>query len=303
VLILLADDLGHTDLGYTGADVDTPAIDQLAAGGVKLSSFYTWNWCAPSRGALMTGVYAPRNGYALDASGGDSGSPSAVPLRWRFLPQLLKERGYHTVGAGKWHMGYFDRSHLPEARGFDSWLGYLGGAEDYYHHNLTSRPCGFPVVDLWQADAGPNSGAFAENRSYFPRFSPYMFTEHLVRKIETHDATVEPLFVYAALQSVHAPKQVTENYWKGAASFSDDLASLCPWNETNNGHDDFTCTPQPRFEPYAGGKGDNCYCQRQITLAMVRAAVLPNRGMPPPWSHTQTEIAKMTTAHAFWQTP
>lgn len=142
-LILLADDLGHSDLGYTGvsvltmlkndcalpiawgaqldcgapegcraksrsaplagqADVATPAIDELAAGGVKLRSFYTWNWCAPSRGALLTGVYAPRNGYALDASGGDSGTPSGVPLRWKFLPQLLKERGYRTIGAGKW---------------------------------------------------------------------------------------------------------------------------------------------------------------------------------------------------------
>jgi arylsulfatase A-like enzyme len=285
VLILLADDLGHTDLGYTGATVATPVIDALAKAGVMLGSFYTWNWCAPSRGAIMTGVYAPRNGYALDASGGDSGSPSAVPLRWSFLPQLLKQRGYRTVGAGKWHMGYYDRQHLPEARGFDSWFGYLGGAEDYYHHNYTSRACGFSVVDLWQADGGAGSGAFASDASYFPQFSPYMFTEHLVRKITAHGATAAapaeapvsappappPLFVYAALQSVHSPKQVTENYWRGAASFSRELEELCPWSETDDGHSDFDCTSQPRFQGYADGKGDNCYCQRQITLAMVRA--------------------------------
>ena len=93
---------------------------------MRLSNFYTWNWCAPSRGSLLTGVYAPRNGYALDASGGDSGSPSGLPLRWTLLPQLLKARGYATVGAGKWHIGYYNKAHLPEGRGFDSWLGYLG---------------------------------------------------------------------------------------------------------------------------------------------------------------------------------
>jgi arylsulfatase A-like enzyme len=74
--------------------------------------------------ACRTGVYAPRNGYALDASGGDSGSLSGVPLRWKFLPELLKTHGnYRTLGAGKWHMGYFDEAHLPESRGFDAWLG------------------------------------------------------------------------------------------------------------------------------------------------------------------------------------
>ena len=86
VLLLLADDLGHTDLGYTGAEAPTPSIDALAAAGVRLSNFYTWNWCAPSRGSLLTGVYAPRNGYALDASGGDSGSPKRSDGRaWRPL--------------------------------------------------------------------------------------------------------------------------------------------------------------------------------------------------------------------------
>ena len=53
VLLILADDLGHADLGYSSDDVSTPAIDALAATGLKLSCMYTWNWCAPSRGALM----------------------------------------------------------------------------------------------------------------------------------------------------------------------------------------------------------------------------------------------------------
>ena len=150
------------------------------------------------------------------------------------------------------------------------------GAEDYYHHNLTSRPCQFPVVDLWQADAGAGSGAFATDPAYFPQYSAYMYTSRIVSKIGAHVAAASaapppPLFVYAALQSVHAPKQVTEEYWRQATDFSDDLAELCPWSATANGHDDFACTSQPRFQGYAGGKGDNCYCQRLITLAMVRA--------------------------------
>jgi hypothetical protein len=124
--------------------------------------------------------------YALDASlnGDDSGSSSGVPLRWSFLPQLLRERhSYATVGAGKWHMGYFDRRRLPGARGFERWLGYLGGAEDYYWHNYTSRACGFGVADLWRADAGPGSGGFVNDSTLFPCFSPFLYTDFLVQHI------------------------------------------------------------------------------------------------------------------------
>eukprot|EP01048_Picozoa_sp_COSAG05_P008370 COSAG05_NODE_634_length_8193_cov_7.035083_6_plen_113_part_00 len=72
--VCLWQDLGYADLGYSSSDSaargSTPTIDELAQSGIKLGTLYTWNWCAPSRGQLLTGVYAPRNGYALDASGG-----------------------------------------------------------------------------------------------------------------------------------------------------------------------------------------------------------------------------------------
>ena len=70
VLLILADDLGAADVGYVDSRIKTPALDALANSGIKFRAHYTWNWCAPSRGAILTGLYPPMNGYAQNASGG-----------------------------------------------------------------------------------------------------------------------------------------------------------------------------------------------------------------------------------------
>ena len=150
--------------------------------------------------------------------------------------------GYHTVGAGKWHIGYYNDAHLPENRGLDDWLGYLGGAEDYFFHNLTSRPCKVGVSDFWEGNKGP-----AQKSDYFPQYSPFIFSNYLEDHIRGHD-TEEPLFVYFAMQSVHGPTQAPKRFWDLYKKEAD--AAGCAWDDTQNGHKGFSCTPKPGFEDY-----------------------------------------------------
>lgn len=259
-------------------------LDALASEGVVLTSHYTWNWCAPSRGALLTGIYAPRNGYALNASGGDSGSPSGLPLNWTLIPALLREKaGYATVGVGKWHLGYYNQAMLPESRGFDRWLGYLGGAEDYYYHNYSSRACKTTVTDLWSGTATESQPA--NSSAFFPQYSPYLFTQFAVDSITQHCRTAAaaaaaaaaggatatptaPLFLYFAMQSVHAPLEVPEVYYK---LYSAEAAQGgCPAGAPDGS--DGVVRDVPCMSKYAGIEGgDDCFCNRLVVKAMSSA--------------------------------
>src|SRR3989442_4795981 len=133
IVHIVADDLGWKDVGFNGcADIKTPNIDKLAAGGAKFTQFYVQPMCTPTRAALMTGRYPFRYGlqtmvipgaatYGLDTS------------EW-LLPQALKESGYTTAIIGKWHLGHADLKYWPKQRGFDYAYGATIGELDYYTH-------------------------------------------------------------------------------------------------------------------------------------------------------------------------
>ena len=113
------DDLGSNDVGWNDPTVLSPEITELARGGVTLTAAYTWSWCAPSRGAFLTGRYASNSGF--QGSGGPSptgyGRIAVMPTAFEMLPAMLKRTAnYTTVMAGKWHIGYARRADLPEER-------------------------------------------------------------------------------------------------------------------------------------------------------------------------------------------
>jgi arylsulfatase A-like enzyme len=115
IVFILADDLGYSDLGCYGGEIDTPHLDELATNGLRFTQFYNTARCWPTRGALLSGYYAQQ--IHRDALPDVSGGGSGVRQRWaRLLPDFLKPAGYRSYHTGKWHIdgkvldGGFDRS-------------------------------------------------------------------------------------------------------------------------------------------------------------------------------------------------
>lgn len=134
ILFVVADDLGSNDLGYKNQVVQTPTIDGLAAQGIKMTAYYTYVNCAPTRTAFLTGRYAWRQGFFRGYNGGPQFR--ATNEGFDMLPRILKdEGGYFTVMAGKWHLGYVLKEHTPTYRGFDKFLGLCRFVIKFVPHN------------------------------------------------------------------------------------------------------------------------------------------------------------------------
>lgn len=156
IILIMADNLGHGDVGCYGCrDIETPNIDRIAAQGVRFTNFYSNGpECSPTRTALLTGRYQQRiPGLECALGTGNVGRYDdaialaeqhnlGLPPDKTVLIPLLNQAGYKTVGIGKWHLGY-ERHLLPPHHGFDYFLASLGGTIDYFYHN---EPTGQPVL-------------------------------------------------------------------------------------------------------------------------------------------------------------
>lgn len=188
-LFILADDLGYGDLSCYGAhDLHTPHLDQLAREGVRLTDFYANGpVCTPTRAALLTGRYQQRLGleWALPPEQAHLGLPPDEPT----LARRLRQRGYRTALAGKWHLGYTPER-APNAHGFERFFGLLGGNHDYFtHRNRNGQP------DLWR-DTQPVQ---------MEGYSTHLITRHAIEFLEA--MRERPFFLYVAYNAPHWPIQ------------------------------------------------------------------------------------------------
>lgn len=207
ILLILADDLGWSDVGYADSQVLTPNIDELARTGVILNQTYAYALCTPSRGSILSGVYAEKLG--LQHSVILPEQPIGLPTSFSLMPEILKQFGYKSHMVGKWHLGFCSKMYTPVDRGFDSFYGYFNAQEDYYTHRLSANIV-FGTsdgLDYWNQTKDYLEPILDKNDTY----SMFTFTDRAIDILEKHDKD-EPLFMYFSSQNVHVPINVPEKY-------------------------------------------------------------------------------------------
>lgn len=208
--MMILDDVGWADVGYHGSDFPTPVLDRLATSeGVRLDNYFAQMVCSPTRSALMTGRYPFHTGMQHPTTL-VPGTTAALPLDVPTLAEVLKGIGYNTHAVGKWHLGYARWANTPLGRGFDTYLGYMQGAVDYYNKTMGAsivsgqiKLDGLDGFDFWQ-----NQRPMWEELSTAVghRYAVDVYEEEVQRIIDNHDPS-NKLFLYYAAQNVHEPLQ------------------------------------------------------------------------------------------------
>lgn len=206
ILLIVADDLGYTDLGSFGAEISTPNLDKLARSGVRMTSFYAAPFCSPTRAMLMSGSDNHLVGFGDMAeliTAEQKGKPGYEGyLNDRVVPmaQILKDGGYRTVMAGKWHLGVPEQF-SPASRGFEqSYAMVMGGASHWGDQS------GIVALDPDK----PPKAVYRENGKAIdiPRdgfYSSVAFTDKLLEYMKNGEDTGKPFFAYLAFTAPHWP--------------------------------------------------------------------------------------------------
>lgn len=190
IIIIMADDMGFSDIGCYGSEIATPNLDRLAAGGLRFTQFYNGARCCPTRASLLTGLYAHQAGV------GHMVGKGATPAYQGYLndhcvtiAEALKQGGYRTLMAGKWHVGE-ERPHWPCDRGFDEYYGLISGGSNYFS------------IDPGRKFARGNEQINPANDRFYMTDA---FTEAAVKFIDQYGRQPAPFFLYLAYTSPHWP--------------------------------------------------------------------------------------------------
>ncbi len=199
ILLIVADDLGYSDLGCYGGEIETPQLNNLASNGVQLTRFYTTGRCCPSRASILTGLYPHRTGLGhMETDLNEPGYRGRVADDAVNIAQVLQLSGYRTFMSGKWHLGTKD----PTKYGFEEYYGTLASAQTYWDPNRYIRlPEGHKVRTY-------NNGEF---------YGTNVLTDYALDFLrEARTTPDKPWFLYLAYNSphfpLHAPKSDIEKY-------------------------------------------------------------------------------------------
>jgi len=196
IIIIMADDMGYSDIGCFGSEIKTPNLDQLANAGLSMTQFYNASRCCPSRASLLTGLYPHQAGI------GDMVDPKPLPAYQGYLSknavtiaEVLQSVGYQTYMSGKWHVGS-KPDHWPLKRGFQHYYGLIDGASSYFHPTDPYRPQQKLRLVQDHSPIEPEAGWYATDA----------YTDHAIDYISSASSNPEkPFFLYLAYTSPHWP--------------------------------------------------------------------------------------------------
>lgn len=199
ILIILADDMGYSDLGCMGSEINTPHLDKLAEQGILMTRFYNTGRCCPSRASLLTGMYSHQTGIGdMTRDDGIPGYRGALSDKHQTIAEVLNENGYGTYISGKWHVGS-KKEDWPLKRGFDRFFGFPKGGGIYFYPYRKDRQA---ILDSVPA---PIDTATFYSTDAINQYAVQFIDEHVQQKPDT------PFFLYVAHIAPHFPLQAHQS--------------------------------------------------------------------------------------------
>lgn len=198
IVCIFVDDLGYGDLSWQGAkDLLTPNIDGIAKEGITFTNFYANSTvCSPSRASLLSGKYPDMVGVPGVIRQNIKNSWGYLDTKTELIPQVLKEKNYHTAIIGKWHLG-LSSPNIPNDRGFDYFKGFLGDMMD----------------DYWTHLRGGKNWMRINHEIINPEgHATDIFTDWTIEYLESRKEESKPFFLYLAYNAPHFPIQPPEEY-------------------------------------------------------------------------------------------
>jgi len=206
IVLILADDMGFSDIGCYGGEISTPNLDSLAENGIRFTQFFNTARCSPSRASLLTGLHPHQTGIGIlveDFS--PEGYAGDLNDKCITIAELLKEKGYKTYMSGKWHVSTNNEDpsdSWPNQRGFDEFYGTIVGAGNYFYpFSLTRNNINIEEESL--------------NSEYYYTDA---ITDNAVKYINNHidNSSDESFFLYVSYTAphwpLHAKKEDIEKY-------------------------------------------------------------------------------------------
>ncbi len=202
----MADDMGFSDIGCYGSEIDTPTLDGLAANGLRFTQFYNTSRCCPTRASLLTGLYPHQAGVGwMMTDRGYDGYRGDLNKNCRTIAEALRPAGYSTYMSGKWHVTPHvdpngNKDNWPLQRGFDRFYGTIHGAGSFYDPNSLTRD---------NTQIAPDSDSEYQPEQYYYTDA---ISDHAVRFIDEHEGEKadKPFFMYVAYTAAHWPMHALE---------------------------------------------------------------------------------------------
>lgn len=209
-LVIVADDMGFSDMRAFGGEINTPSLDKLASEGVRYTNFYVAPTCSPTRAMLLSGIDNHLVGmgnmyeYVAPNQMNEKGYEGMLDPKVPTIAERLNENGYHTYMVGKWHLGK-SKEHIPAARGFERSFSMLSGSGSYFSMN--------------GPDSHTTPNDFNEDGEYLEKlpkdyYATKTFTDKMIEYIDSNKGDGKPFFAYVAHQAPHDPLMVPNKWLK-----------------------------------------------------------------------------------------